>query len=92
MTLGYTVGMKIAVSIPDGLFQEAEKLAQDLDISRSALYAKALKEMLARIRDEAITAEINEALKVAPYESDPAILRNNLARLRRELEANGGQW
>ena len=37
--------MKTAVSIPDEPYQQAEKLAQDLDLSRSALYAKALRGM-----------------------------------------------
>jgi metal-responsive CopG/Arc/MetJ family transcriptional regulator len=34
--------MKTAISIPDLLFDEAEKLAQRLGMSRSELYAKAL--------------------------------------------------
>ena len=85
--------MKTAVSIPDDIFAEAEKLAATLELSRSALYAKALKEMLERIRDDAITAQINEALKIAPPDPEQVkILQYNLARLRRELEANGGQW
>jgi predicted transcriptional regulator len=84
--------MKTAVSIPDDIFAEAEKLAQTLELSRSALYAKALKEMLERIRDDAITAQINEALRVAPVEPDHALLSANLARMRCEMEDNGGQW
>ncbi len=84
--------MKTAVSIPDDLFAEAEKLAQQLELSRSALYAKALKEMLERLKDEAFAAQMNAALAEHPDELDPAILRSNLALLRRELEENGGQW
>jgi predicted transcriptional regulator len=47
--------MKTAVSIPDDLFAEAEKLAGELELSRSALYAKALKDMMQRLKDEAVT-------------------------------------
>jgi len=91
-TSGHTFGMKTAISIPDDLFQQGEKLAQDLDLSRSALYAKALREMLQRAQDDAISAEINEALNVAPNTVDAELLQNNLRRMRREMEENGGQW
>jgi metal-responsive CopG/Arc/MetJ family transcriptional regulator len=84
--------MKTAVSIPDDLFAEAEKLAGELELSRSALYAKALKEMMQRLKDEAVTAQMNAALAEHPDEPDQALLRYNMARLRRELEDNGGQW
>jgi predicted transcriptional regulator len=80
--------MKTAISIPDDLFQQAEKLAGELELSRSALYAKALREMIERLRDEAITAQINAAIKIAPVEAELGYL----ARLRRELERDGGQW
>lgn len=80
--------MKTAISIPDDLFQQAEKLAEELDLSRSALYAKALREMIERLRDEAITAQINEALKDAPIRAEPGFLR----AARRVLERDGGKW
>lgn len=40
--------MKVAVSIPDGVFGEAEQLAKEQGASRSALYSKALREYLGR--------------------------------------------
>ena len=40
---GYTSGMKTAISIPDRLFEEAEELARRLRVSRSELYATALR-------------------------------------------------
>lgn len=80
--------MKITISIPDELFQQAEKVAQDLELSRSALYAKALSELLARLRDDAITAQISAALRDAPIKADPAYTQS----MRRELERNGGKW
>ena len=69
--------MKTAVSIPDDLFQQAEKLAQELDLSRSALYAKALKEMLERLKEEAFAAQMNAALAEHPDELDPVLARAN---------------
>ena len=80
--------MKIAISIPNELFEQAEKVARDLDRSRSALSAKALSEMLAQLRDEATTAQLNESLKETPITADPAYT----LYMRRELERNGGKW
>src|SRR6266511_1777128 len=45
---GYTTGMKTAISIPDDVFEEAERLATELQTSRSQLYSRALQEFVAR--------------------------------------------
>ena len=45
---GYTRGMKTAISIPDPVFRSAERLAARLGLSRSELYCRALKDLLAR--------------------------------------------
>ena len=45
---GYTFGMKTAVSVPDEVFQRAERLAKRMKVSRSELYSRALREYLAR--------------------------------------------
>jgi predicted transcriptional regulator len=80
--------MKTAVSIPDDLFAEAEKLAGELELSRSALYAKALKEMMQRLKDEAITAQMNAALAEHPVEPDPFMRRAAYLMAKRA----GGDW
>ena len=38
--------MKTAISLPDRLYEEAEKTAQSMGIPRSQLFAKALKNTL----------------------------------------------
>jgi metal-responsive CopG/Arc/MetJ family transcriptional regulator len=40
--------MKTAISIPDEVFEEAERLAIELQTSRSQLYSRALQEFVAR--------------------------------------------
>jgi metal-responsive CopG/Arc/MetJ family transcriptional regulator len=40
--------MKTAISLPDELFDTAERLAKRLRVGRSELYARALREFLAR--------------------------------------------
>jgi len=52
--------MKTAVSIPDPVFQSAEKLAARLGISRSELYAKALASLVEKHREDLITSKLNE--------------------------------
>jgi len=51
--------MKTAVSLPDGLYEEAEKTARSLGIPRSRLYARALQEFIERHRRELITERLN---------------------------------
>lgn len=46
MTCGYTINMKIAISLPDELFGLADEFARTLDISRSELYAAAIQEYM----------------------------------------------
>lgn len=51
--------MKAAVSIPDEVFAEADRLAKQLNTSRSQLYSRALKEFLARHAPDQVTAAMN---------------------------------
>ena len=52
--------MKTAVSIPDRVFESAEKLASRLGVSRSQLYAKALANLVEDHREDLITSRLNE--------------------------------
>jgi predicted transcriptional regulator len=59
---GYTFGMKIAVSIPDDVFAEAESLAQRLNTSRSELYSRALTEFVGHHAPERVTELMNHVV------------------------------
>jgi len=52
--------MKTAVSIPDRVFQSAEKLAARLGVSRSQLYANALAALVEKHREDIVTSQLNE--------------------------------
>ena len=52
--------MKTAISIPDHVFDEAEKMAQRLGMSRSELYANAVSEYLREHKGEEVTEKLNE--------------------------------
>jgi hypothetical protein len=54
-SLGYTIGMKTAISLPDEVFENAEQLASRLKVSRSELYARALQEYVCRHAPDAVT-------------------------------------
>ena len=58
-SVGYTNGMKTAISLPDAVFEQAEQLALRTKRSRSELYTQALKEYLARHAPEKITETMN---------------------------------
>ncbi|PYN93066.1 MAG: hypothetical protein DMD91_31015 [Candidatus Rokuibacteriota bacterium] len=54
--------MKIAVSVPDDVFQEAEELARRTKRSRSEVYSRALAEYVARHAPDRVTEAMNRAL------------------------------
>jgi metal-responsive CopG/Arc/MetJ family transcriptional regulator len=53
--------MKTAVSIPDEVFEGAERLARRTRRSRSRVFSDALREYLARHSSEEVTEAINQA-------------------------------
>ena len=63
--------MKVAVSIPDPIFAEAEALAKRLNISRSKLFARALDTFLSKHSPEAMTAAINAAIDAVGEDHEP---------------------
>jgi metal-responsive CopG/Arc/MetJ family transcriptional regulator len=62
--------MKIAVSIPDEIFVQAEELSQKSDISRSALYARALSEYVARHGSDHVTEAMNRVCEILDSRTD----------------------
>ena len=54
--------MKIAVSVPDEVFEEAEQLARRTKRSRSEVYSRALAEYVARHAPDRVTDAMDQAL------------------------------
>jgi metal-responsive CopG/Arc/MetJ family transcriptional regulator len=52
---------KVAVSLPEPLFQEAEALARDMGLARSQLYALALQAYLLEHESRQLLDQLNEA-------------------------------
>ena len=59
MPRGYAAGMKTAVSIPDHIFERAERLASQERRSRSEVYAAVLDEHVARHPQGEVTDAMN---------------------------------
>lgn len=57
--------MKTAISIPDSLFDAAERLAERLGISRSELYQRAVFSFIEKHRAEGVTESLDSL-----YESE----------------------
>jgi predicted transcriptional regulator len=52
--------MKTAISVPDDVFEEADRLAERLGKSRSQLYTEALIEFMNRHDPDTVTERLNE--------------------------------
>lgn len=54
--------MKTAISVPDDVFADAERLAKRMKKSRSQLYSHALREFVARHADDRVTEALDEVV------------------------------
>jgi metal-responsive CopG/Arc/MetJ family transcriptional regulator len=74
--------MKVALSIPDDLFESAETLSKRLGVSRSRLYATAVADFVAKHRGRKVTQRLDEV-----YAREESRLPSYVRRLqRRSLE------
>jgi metal-responsive CopG/Arc/MetJ family transcriptional regulator len=73
--------MKTAISVPDPIFEAGEQLARRLGISRSELYATAVKRLLEAYDDSAITAALNEVFEAEESKLDPVLAQMQFASL-----------
>jgi metal-responsive CopG/Arc/MetJ family transcriptional regulator len=78
---GYTGDVKIAISLPDELYREAEFAAKRLKVSRSQLYATALATYLEQQGGRRVTEQLNAIYGARTAKVDPALNRMQLASL-----------
>ncbi len=62
--------MKTAISIPDDLFEDAERLARTLKKSRSRLYGDAVREYVARHAADEVTEALDQVLGILASRED----------------------
>lgn len=65
--------MKTAISIPDTVYETAEKLAERLGTSRSKLYTQALRTYLAVHQADGVTQKLNEVYGDSTITLDPVL-------------------
>lgn len=75
--------MKTAVSIPDDVFEGADRLAKRTKRTRSRLFSDALKEYLARHSPDEITEAMNRACAEAGDSPDPFVSAASRRALKR---------
>lgn len=77
--------MKVAVSIPDEVFAQADRLVARLRTSRSQLYGRALKEFLAQHAPDQVTDAMNRVCDEVGSESQE-VRRRAARRILQRVE------
>jgi len=76
--------VKVAVSIPDPLFEQAERVSHRMRIPRSQLYSRALQAFVRQHSGEEVTARMDAALEQIRASRDPEWEALGLEIVRRE--------
>lgn len=80
------MSMKTAISIPDELFESADELAEELGVSRSELYARAVEEYVAKVGGMDVTTRLNEVYGRESSGVDPEL------RSAQGRSVGSGEW
>jgi metal-responsive CopG/Arc/MetJ family transcriptional regulator len=81
--------IKTAISVNKPLFDEMEALAQEMEVSRSEVFARAAREYVQHHKSRKIMEAINAAYGDVPDENEET-LRKRMRRKQREIVE--GQW
>jgi DNA-binding transcriptional MocR family regulator len=76
--------VKIVISVPDPVFQAGERLADQLKLSRSQLYSKALAAYLSSGGATAVTARLDAIYGSMVSTLDPCLARAQIASVGTE--------
>ena len=76
--------MKVAISVPDAIFEAGEHLARQLKLSRSQLYSDALAAYLTSKGTAAVTAKLNAIYSENASEMDESVTAAQLAPIGHE--------
>ena len=78
--------MKTAISIDDDLLEQADDTARQLGLSRSRLFATAVRDFLQRQQQEQMLLRLNEVYKDGPESADERVLKGMKVKLARTLK------
>ena len=82
--------MKIAISIEKPLFDQAEKLAEQMRVSRSRLYALALEMLIQKRESQQILEQLNRVYGENPPTDEERQLLEAMQHQQRYLAE--GEW
>lgn len=81
--------VKTAISIQKSLFDQAEKIARRMKVSRSRLFALALEDYIRREQNRELLAQINAAYADEPDATEKSLRRKVRGTHRRIVR---GEW
>ncbi len=81
--------MKTAVSIQISLFEQAERIARKMGISRSRLFSLALEEYILREQNHELLTQINAAFANEPDATERTLRLKSRSTHRRIVK---GEW
>ena len=76
--------MKTAISLPDEVFEAAERAAKKLGVSRSEFYANAVREFVERYGREGITETLNSVYSVEDSDIDGPLVNMQWRSIAKE--------
>lgn len=83
---------KIAISIDENLFKEADERASKMEISRSEFYARAVAKFVRDEESREITERLNESYADGPDEEEREYLERMKIYHAHLLERTGNEW
>ena len=81
--------IKTAISIEKNLFDQAEQLARDMNVSRSKLFVLALQDFIEHQKNKEMLAQINAAYNDEPDSAERSLRTKARRQHRRMVE---GEW
>ncbi len=81
--------VKTAISINKALFEQVNKLADELDVSRSHLFVLAVEEFIQRYENEQLLQQLNQAYDDLPLADEEQVVKGMRSSHRKLVE---GEW
>lgn len=78
--------MRTAISIDEALLTEADDIAREMGLSRSGLFARAMRDFLRQRRQESMLRRLNEVYKDTSEPAEKELLKKVKVRFSRTLK------
>jgi hypothetical protein len=81
----HTIGMKTAISIPNELFEEVDRIARERGSSRSQVFCFAVMEYLEKLRARKLLDDLNEAYKDGELPEEKLLRKKSAEYYRQQI-------